>query len=259
MLESYKRNKVVALVGEAGAGKDSFFESASRLASRRGLELLNFKFAGPIHEAARAMCPEYTSYSTKDAVVDVHLGVDFLEWCREVAGVLNVCDVGLLNTVEAVFNNSNGITPLGGGHYTGTLRRFMEVLGTEVMREKFGEDSWVDILRSKLNELEYPHQGAVLTDTRFLNEFSVADGGVVLIIREDRPVLAPVSGLHESAQLAHSLTKMAWEYKTYGTESSVAGIQEVVRSGGSELILIVESYNQSGAIKFRPVWGTLHG
>lgn len=259
MLESYKRNKVVALVGEAGAGKDSFFESASRLASRRGLELLNFKFADPIHEAARVICPEYTSYSTKDAVVDVYLGEDFLEWCREVAGVLNVSGVDLLNTVEAVFNNSNGITPLGGGHYTGTIRSFMNVLGTEVIRDTFGEDSWVNILRARLNELEYPHQGAVITDARFLNEFSVADGGVVLIIREDRPVLAPAQGLHESARLAHSLTKMAWEYKTYGTESSVAGIQEVVRSGGSELILIVESYNQSGAIKFRPVWGSLHG
>ena len=259
MLESYKRNKVVALVGEAGAGKDSFYESASRLASRRGLELLNFKFAGPLHEAARAICPEYTSYSTKDAVVDVHLGEVFLEWCRGVAGVLNVGEVDLLNTVEAVFNSTDGITPLGGGHYTGTLRKFMEVLGTEVMRETFGEDSWVNILRAKLNELEYPHQGAVLTDTRFLNEFSVADGGVVLIIREDRPVLAPAQGLHESARLVHSLTKMAWEYKLYGTESSLAGIQEVVRSGGSELILITESYYQSGGVKFRPVWGALHG
>jgi len=259
MLESYKRNKVVALVGEAGAGKDSFFESARQLAARRGLELLNFKFADPIHEAARAICPEYTAYSTKDAVVVVHLREDFFEWCRRVAEALGVCEGTLSRTVVEVFSNSNGITPLGDGSFRGPLRRFMEVLGTEVMRNTFGEDSWVNILRAKLNELEYPHQGAVLTDTRFLNEFSVADGGVVLIIREDRPVLAPVSGLHESAQLAHSLTKMAWEYKTYGTESSVAGIQEMVRSGGSELLLIVESYIQSGAIKFRPVWGTLHG
>src|SRR5690625_7878403 len=138
MLESYKRNKVVALVGEAGAGKDSFYESASRLASRRGLELLNFKFAGPLHEAARAICPEYTSYSTKDAVVDVDLGEVFLERCRGVAGVLMVGGVDLLNTEDAGFNSTDGITPLGGGHYAAPLRKFREERGTDGVRQTFG-------------------------------------------------------------------------------------------------------------------------
>src|SRR5699024_12038432 len=131
------------------------------------------------------------------------------ESCIRFADALGVCEGALSRTVIEVFSSSNGMTPLGDESFRGPLRRLMEVLGTEVMRNTFGEASWVNILRAKLNELEYPHQGAVLTDTRFLNEFSVADGGVVLIIREDRPVLAPVSGLHESAQLVHSLTKMA--------------------------------------------------
>src|SRR5690625_7607330 len=101
MLESYKRNKVVALVGEAGAGKDSFYESASRLASRRGLELRNLKFADPLHEAARALCPMYTSYETKDCMVEAYLGEDFLEWCRRVSEALSVHEADLMEIGRA--------------------------------------------------------------------------------------------------------------------------------------------------------------
>src|SRR5699024_12073346 len=117
---------------EARAGKHRLFASASRLAPRRALHLLNFKLPAPLHEAARAICPEYTSYSTKDAVVVVHLREDFFEWCTRVAEVLGVCEGTLSRTVIEVFSNSNGITPLGDESFRGPLRRFMEVLGTEV-------------------------------------------------------------------------------------------------------------------------------
>ena len=46
------------------------------------------------------------------------------------------------------------------------IRRLLQVLGTEVGRNFFGDDVWVDVLISKLE----PMDKVVITDVRFQNE-----------------------------------------------------------------------------------------
>jgi len=51
------------------------------------------------------------------------------------------------------------------------VRRFLQVLGTEAVRDHLGQDAWVDALDKKLNEDEVTRDNdVVITDVRFHNE-----------------------------------------------------------------------------------------
>lgn len=47
------------------------------------------------------------------------------------------------------------------------VRRLMQVFGTEVMRQRYGQDAWVNLMHKKINENPGNY---VLTDVRFDNE-----------------------------------------------------------------------------------------
>lgn len=60
------------------------------------------------------------------------------------------------------------------------IRRFLQVLGTEGVREHLGEDSWIKALRKRIAD-DYTGRPVVITDVRFPNEAeAIWDwGGVV--------------------------------------------------------------------------------
>lgn len=66
------------------------------------------------------------------------------------------------------------------------VRRLLQVLGTEAVRDRFGEEAWTKLAKKKINETEGP---VVVTDVRFPNEadWIREHGGVVVKI--ERPGL----------------------------------------------------------------------
>ena len=239
-------NKVVTVMGEAGAGKDSFFKSAERLASRRGLTLINEKFAKPIHEAAKALTTEYLGYESKETIVEVDVNrPEFRYWCDAVAAALGRSWEDIYHSIRSCFKTHLVASHDLPGVFQGKLRLVMELIGTEAMRDVFGEDVWVNLLKTRLTHYDSPTTGVLITDTRFPNELHVADGGVVLVLRNDRPNLGPrEEQSHSSRQLVYDLTRLGWEYKLYGSESALNELKTRIRDLGSHLLMIVESYKK---------------
>jgi hypothetical protein len=54
-------------------------------------------------------------------------------------------------------------------------RRFLQVLGTEVGRDMFGENVWVDIMADKIEALHNEGKNVVVTGIRFPNELGLIE------------------------------------------------------------------------------------
>lgn len=66
------------------------------------------------------------------------------------------------------------------------VRRLLQVMGTEVGREMFGGECWIEMVGRQINDLPFS-QAAVITDVRFKNEADYVrklGGTVVRIYRE---------------------------------------------------------------------------
>lgn len=74
------------------------------------------------------------------------------------------------------------------------MRRLAQVFGTEVGRDLFGPNVWVDAARRHLDDLLADGHDVVVTDVRFPNEHAliVSYGGIVT--RIDRPGLPDADG-----------------------------------------------------------------
>lgn len=70
-------------------------------------------------------------------------------------------------------------------------RRLMQVFATEVIRNNFGQDAWLDLAVTKIEDLTSDGFSVVVTDCRFPNEArkirQVLRGMVVNIIRPELP------------------------------------------------------------------------
>ncbi|WP_390620779.1 deoxynucleotide monophosphate kinase family protein [Posidoniimonas corsicana] len=79
------------------------------------------------------------------------------------------------------------------------VRRLLQGLGTDVVRDVCGADVWVDLMRRRLNETR--RRGpVVITDVRFANEIALLRGDFGgRLIRIERPGVGPVNG-HVSDQ-----------------------------------------------------------
>lgn len=71
------------------------------------------------------------------------------------------------------------------------VRRLLQVMGTEVGRELFGQDIWVDTAFRLANEIQGP---IVFTDVRFPNELESITARNGTLVRIVRPNTAPVNG-----------------------------------------------------------------
>lgn len=91
----------------------------------------------------------------------------------------------------------------------GEVRRFLQVLGTEGVRDHLGEDAWVDALLMQWGDLGCPD--AVISDVRFPNEAQAVldqDGVMVRVWRTNEdgsPFDNGVGRDHPSEQWAPSL------------------------------------------------------
>lgn len=73
------------------------------------------------------------------------------------------------------------------------VRRLLQVFGTEVMRQQFGTDVWVDLaLEGKSVDEDW-----VITDARFLNEAEAVKARGGFMVRVNRPGVEPPN-LHAS-------------------------------------------------------------
>lgn len=78
------------------------------------------------------------------------------------------------------------------------VRRFLQVLGTEVGRQMIGENVWVDIAGRRIDEARDQGYSVALTGVRFPNEFDMIRSRRGTLVWIDRPgIIRPVE-LHAS-------------------------------------------------------------
>jgi dephospho-CoA kinase len=110
------------------------------------------------------------------------------------------------------------------------VRRLLQVFGTEVGREMFGEDFWVKQVFKQIKEEEI-YKNFVITDVRFPNEanFIKANGGEVW--RINRNDNKPIN--------AHASESAMDEYKFDRVISNESSIQDLEK----EIFSVMRSYN----------------
>lgn len=150
---------LIGLMGLKQSGKDTF---AAALTENHGFT--RYALADPMREAALALDPLIPFFDGYDRLSRV---VAFQGW-----------DYAKEHFPE--------------------VRRTLQRFGTEMGRDHFGEDFWVDITFKKVAETPGP---VVITDVRFLNEYRriISEGGFV--VRVVRPGLAATDP-HPSEALA---------------------------------------------------------
>ncbi|KZE41367.1 deoxynucleotide monophosphate kinase family protein [Microbacterium sp. T32] len=156
---------VIGLGGKLRAGKDAV---ADRLVERHGYVKIGMSDA--LHEAMLALDP-----------------------------IINAASADYPDRILLV-RYSDAIEDLG---YTEAkkipeVRRLLQQLGTEVGRKMIGEDTWTNIVRRRIDELEEKGIPVVLTGLRFPNEIAVIDEryglGAITIWVERPGIEAPTTG-----------------------------------------------------------------
>lgn len=106
-----------------------------------------------------------------------------------------------LNPVVRLDNGSHGrlapmVASFGWDHVKrhGDVRRLLQTLGTEVVRELISAEAWVDLLRGEIVQSDSAAP-IVVTDVRFANEVAMLRGEFgARLIRVVRPGIGPVNG-----------------------------------------------------------------
>jgi hypothetical protein len=122
----------------------------------------------------------YTRVAFADALRDA------LYVLNPVVGVDTACG-GYSRLQEIVDGNGWEAAKTQSGLGSDETRRLLQVLGTDVVRNMFGENAWVDIAMRKACEIEGP---VVFTDMRFASEYGaiIAGGGHAWrIVRQGTP------------------------------------------------------------------------
>lgn len=124
---------LISLSGYAGSGKDSV---ADVLVAKHGF--VKYAWADTLREAASALNPIVHS--------DEHGAIYRYNEVVEEYG----------------YNNAKFKYP--------EVRRFLQILGTEVGREMISDTVWVDATLKRIRRECGPYDDVVITDTRFINE-----------------------------------------------------------------------------------------
>lgn len=158
-------NKVVAVCGAKGSGKDSYFKHMQENL-HGGVELINAKFAEPLNDFLDELCNCKVPYEDRDSYIMIPTDT-------------------FLNTLARHFPHvpqPTIITP----YFHMTWRELAEWVGTSLVRKAY-PDTFVDKLDEKYMDIVKDPDGncvLILTDVRFQNELDIADV-VVLLKRED--------------------------------------------------------------------------
>ena len=154
----------VALMGRAGSGKDTV---AALLTEKYGH--VRVAFADPLKEMALAV----------DPVIPELIGFDGspirLSFVVEIDG----------------WEQSKRDYP--------EVRRFLQKLGAEGVRDVIGPDTWINLAHKKINEAHAYCRPVVLTDVRFPNEVAMARDLGFKLLWVDRPGVGAIDHASESS------------------------------------------------------------
>lgn len=261
----------LALVGLAGAGKDSVFQALRKEAKRQERYLVNLKYASPLHEITARIWGE-TTYEDKSSTVfvDTAQGGSLDLALTDVLGASPDVVEALLGRAVEVFTQHPDVkqtvlevtdrkTQEVVQEYKGfsmTWRTFAELLGTEIIRHTLGDDFFVrHLIRTRSLHLSMDlDTGFVITDARYPNELKAADNGVVIVVRKDWTELDITYGGHSSTAISSVLTGLALQYRDTGDPDYLAEIESHLRSMGVALQSIVQTTQEDGEVVFEPIY-----
>ena len=189
----------IAIVGLAGAGKDTFGEM---LVKHLGSDWELAKYATPLKELTRSIFgDDFDDREVKEVKQDlVHSNTYdsselFINMQKQISSFLvaNVPDLTLRNKCydlwDSILSRISEISP----------RQFQQLFGTEVMRS-VDNNFWVDQLMSKQGNL-------IITDARFENEIDKVDW--VFLITNPNLDIKDAKYDHASEQMAKLMTAEA--------------------------------------------------
>lgn len=158
-----KRGKLIACSGKAGSGKDTV---GGYLEREKG----------------------FTSFSFACALKQI-IAIIF-DW---------PVDVLLANNEET--RKARELLPcrvIGGK--TWTYRSALQLIGTDLFRDKFSPMIWTDIIALKIEPLLQQGEDVVITDARFITELDMvkAKGGISILLWRKESDLMPLPGEHVS-------------------------------------------------------------
>jgi len=148
----------IALMGRAGAGKDT---AAAELVKRDGY--VRVAFADPLKEMALAVDPVITNEFVENAEIADAWGNIRLSAIVNRDG----WDVAKRNYPE--------------------VRRFLQALGKEGVRDIIGPNTWIDLATRKIAEAHRAGRPVVVTDVRFGNELVTLKLRGFVAVWIDRP------------------------------------------------------------------------
>lgn len=153
--------RVIGLCGKMQHGKDTAADALVQLGYKR------MAFADPLREALLKLDPVVVVRQGPEGITDDEKYP--ITWLNRLSKLIDLVGWGEAKKAPDV-------------------RRMLQVFGTEVVRDTFGEDSWCNVMASRIAELP-EGQNVVITDVRFLNEgnFIKEMGGLLLWI--NRPSL----------------------------------------------------------------------
>jgi hypothetical protein len=132
---------IIGLCGACGAGKDTV---ANILVNEHGFVKLSFAAA------------------LKDVVSIV------FSWPREMLEGDTPSSRTWRETVDPFWTNKTGIVDF-------TPRRALQIVGTDLFRNRLYQETWIDIVENKITKILETHPDAhiVITDCRFVNEIAL--------------------------------------------------------------------------------------
>lgn len=179
---------IVGIAGPAGAGKDSF---ADALVERCAFKKM--AFADPLREMALAI----------DPIVDwesrLHPGF----------GTHAIRPVRYSEALDEVgYNEAKFKYP--------EIRRFLQRLGTNAVRETLGDNTWTDIAMDRARGATSEGlAGVAISDVRFRNEARAIKVAGGVVVQVQRPGVEPLGG-HISE---HDLDNWTFDYVIRNDES----------------------------------------
>lgn len=173
--------KIVGICGKMRHGKDT---AASALVSRGYIQMA---FADPIREALLKMDPIVVASQTPSGITDDKSYP--VTWCNR-----------LSKLVAAVGWDEAKKSP--------DVRAHLQIFGTEVGREMFGQNCWVDYAERKIDALPDDSK-VVITDVRFENEAHLIKrlGGLLLWVH--RPELESDADVNRHVSERMTVARMA--------------------------------------------------
>lgn len=226
-----RRRLLVSFGGRMGSGKDTAADILEKIAFENKVNFVNMRFAGNLRKAIAAMTrgkftvvntqttaekatklPEGTFGATlAEAQLGVMMGLEVALGKRVCAGPLRAGDDSdmypvdrgiILKSVSIITGNTyTADTPLDAKIEIApemTVGKLLQLFGTDVGRNLFGESTWINAVEREWREWGYPP--TILRDQRFSDELAkVKDlGGLPFLMDADLRLAAgskvPVDG-----------------------------------------------------------------